>query len=203
MRQRARVVSTFSIPRQGSRQSGHRAGSIAGGREQTYEQQMVSRRAVVARRAQPLQAGDRSARRRESSIATRRPSAFAPSKFDAQKGFFLNGKPVKVKGTCNHQDHAGPGRGAARRGAVLPRAQAAGDGLQRAAHLAQSAHAGTAECLRRAGHAGVRRDAHDVVESRGLSQFENLVRRDRNHPSVFMWSMGNEEGQATPKGLHI
>jgi beta-galactosidase len=30
----------------------------------------------------------------------------------------------------------------------------------------------------------------------GLGQFENLVRRDRNHPSVFMWSMGNEEGAA-------
>jgi beta-galactosidase len=38
----------------------------------------------------------------------------------------------------------------------------------------------------------------------GLSQFANLVRRDRNHPSVFMWSMGNEEGQAnTDKGLNI
>ena len=38
----------------------------------------------------------------------------------------------------------------------------------------------------------------------GLNQFENLVRRDRNHPSVFMWSMGNEEGQAnTEKGVHI
>jgi beta-galactosidase len=29
--------------------------------------------------------------------------------FDPQKGFFLNGKSVKVKGTCNHQDHAGLG----------------------------------------------------------------------------------------------
>ncbi len=38
----------------------------------------------------------------------------------------------------------------------------------------------------------------------GLSQFANLVRRDRNHPSVFMWSMGNEESQAnTETGLHI
>ena len=38
----------------------------------------------------------------------------------------------------------------------------------------------------------------------GLSQFGDLVRRDRNHPSVFMWSMGNEEGQAnTETGLHI
>jgi beta-galactosidase len=29
--------------------------------------------------------------------------------FDADRGFFLNGKPVKIKGTCNHQDHAGVG----------------------------------------------------------------------------------------------
>ena len=29
--------------------------------------------------------------------------------FDARKGLFLNGKSVKVKGTCNHQDHAGVG----------------------------------------------------------------------------------------------
>ena len=27
-----------------------------------------------------------------------------------------------------------------------------------------------------------------------LNQFERLVKRDRNHPSVFMWSIGNEEG---------
>ncbi|MEG8025371.1 glycoside hydrolase family 2 TIM barrel-domain containing protein [Sphingomonas aurantiaca] len=30
-------------------------------------------------------------------------------RFDATYGFFLNGKPVKIKGTCNHQDHAGVG----------------------------------------------------------------------------------------------
>jgi len=30
-------------------------------------------------------------------------------RFDAEKGFFLNDKPVKLKGTCNHQDHAGLG----------------------------------------------------------------------------------------------
>ena len=32
----------------------------------------------------------------------------------------------------------------------------------------------------------------------GLSQFEDLVRRDRNHPSVFMWSIGNEECRRIP-----
>ena len=30
-------------------------------------------------------------------------------RFDASQGFFLNGKPVKIQGTCNHQDHAGVG----------------------------------------------------------------------------------------------
>jgi len=30
-------------------------------------------------------------------------------RFDAEKGFFLNDKPVKIKGTCCHQDHAGVG----------------------------------------------------------------------------------------------
>ncbi|HVI04538.1 MAG TPA: glycoside hydrolase family 2 TIM barrel-domain containing protein, partial [Sphingomicrobium sp.] len=29
--------------------------------------------------------------------------------FDADRGFFLNGKSVKITGTCNHQDHAGVG----------------------------------------------------------------------------------------------
>lgn len=28
---------------------------------------------------------------------------------DAEKGFFLNGRHVLIKGTCNHQDHAGVG----------------------------------------------------------------------------------------------
>src|ERR1035438_4122652 len=38
----------------------------------------------------------------------------------------------------------------------------------------------------------------------GLSELENLVRRDRNHPSVFMWSLGNEDQMAaTDAGLHI
>ena len=30
-------------------------------------------------------------------------------RFDPDHGFFLNGAPVKIKGTCNHQDHAGVG----------------------------------------------------------------------------------------------
>ncbi|MGC8540028.1 MAG: hypothetical protein ACP5QA_05285 [Phycisphaerae bacterium] len=33
--------------------------------------------------------------------------------FDADQGFFLNGRSVKIQGTCNHQDFPGVGIGAA------------------------------------------------------------------------------------------
>ncbi len=49
----------------------------------------------------------------------------------------------------------GPGRGVARRGAVLPHEEAPRDGLQWIEDLAQSANAGAARCLRRSGHSGI------------------------------------------------
>jgi beta-galactosidase len=125
-------------------------------------------------------------------------------KFDAEKGFFLNGKSVKLKGTCNHQDHAGVG-------AALPDAvqyyrvrklQEMGCNSYRTSH-----NPPTAELLDACDELGLLvLDETRMMSSNpeGLSQFKNLVRRDRNHPSVFMWSMGNEEGQAnTDKGLRI
>jgi beta-galactosidase len=124
--------------------------------------------------------------------------------FDAQKGFFLNGRPVKVKGTCNHQDHAGIG-------VALPDAvqhyrvrklQEMGCNAIRTSH-----NPPTPELLDACDELGMLVfDETRMMSSNpeGLSQFADLVRRDRNHPSVFMWSMGNEEGQAnTEKGLSI
>jgi beta-galactosidase len=125
-------------------------------------------------------------------------------KFDAEKGFFLNSKPVKLKGTCNHQDHAGVG-------AALPDAiqfyrihklQEMGCNSLRTSH-----NPPTAELLDACDQLGMLVfDETRMMSSNpeGLNQFADLVRRDRNHPSVFMWSMGNEEAQAnTEKGLHI
>jgi beta-galactosidase len=126
------------------------------------------------------------------------------ARFDAARGFLLNGQPVKWKGTCNHQDHAGLG-------AALP------DSVQRyrvrklqemgCNSLRTSHNPPTPELLDACDEMGMLVfDETRMMSSNpeGLSQFENLARRDRNHPSVFMWSMGNEEGQAnTEKGLHI
>jgi beta-galactosidase len=124
--------------------------------------------------------------------------------FDPDKGFLLNGKTVKLKGTCNHQDHAGIG-------AALPDAvqyyrirklQEMGCNSLRTSH-----NPPTPELLDACDELGMLVfDETRMMSSNpeGMAQFANLVRRDRNRPCVFMWSMGNEEGQAnTEKGLSI
>ncbi len=124
--------------------------------------------------------------------------------FDPEKGFFLNGKSVKVKGTCNHQDHAG--LGAALPDAVqyyrIRKLQEMGCNAFRTSH-----NPPTPELLDACDELGMLvLDETRMMSSNpeGLSQFENLVRRDRNHPSVFLWSMGNEEGQSrTDRGMLI
>ena len=124
--------------------------------------------------------------------------------FDAQKGFFLNGKAVKVKGTCNHQDHAAVG--AAVPDAVqefrVRKLQEMGCNSLRTSH-----NPPTPELLDACDRLGMLVfDETRMMSSNpeGLTQFENMVRRDRNHPSVFMWSMGNEEGVGpTARGAKI
>ncbi len=113
--------------------------------------------------------------------------------FDPDKGFFLNGKRVELKGACNHQDHAGVG-------AALP------DGLQefRIKRLKEfgcnayrcSHNPPTPELLDACDRLGML----VLVENRLLGtspelmeRLKRLVLRDRNHPSVFAWSLGNEE----------
>jgi len=113
---------------------------------------------------------------------------------DPEKGLFLNGKHVKIKGTNNHQDHAGLG-------SALP------DYLQyyRIGLLKEmgcnacrtSHHAPTPELLEACDSLGMLvMDEQRLLNSSPeyMSQFEQLIKRDRNHASVFMWSIGNEEG---------
>lgn len=205
--QNVRVVSTIIDP------SGTEVGkaaaspvSIPAGGEQTYSQEMVVSRPLLwsleERKLYKLVSEVRASGDVVDRCET--PFGIRSVKFDADKGFFLNGKPVKLKGTCNHQDHAGVG-------AALPDAlqyyrvrklQEMGCNSYRTSH-----NPPTSELLDACDELGMLVfDETRMMSSNpeGLSQFANLVRRDRNHPSVFMWSMGNEEGQAnTDKGLHI
>jgi beta-galactosidase len=113
--------------------------------------------------------------------------------FDADKGFLLNGKPYVIKGTCNHQDHAGVG-------SALP------DALQyfRIRRLKQmgcnavrtSHNPPTPEWLQACDRLGLLvMDENRLLGSdpANLGELAGQICRDRNHASVFIWSLFNEE----------
>ncbi len=114
-------------------------------------------------------------------------------RIDKDNGLFLNGRPVKIQGVCCHQDHAGVG-------SALP------DYLQyyRIGLLKEMGVNGY-----RTSHNPPTPELLDACDSLGMlvldeerllnsgveysGEFERLILRDRNHPSIFMWSIGNEE----------
>ncbi|HEY0760149.1 MAG TPA: beta-galactosidase GalA [Acidisarcina sp.] len=114
-------------------------------------------------------------------------------RWDANQGFFLNGKHVEIKGTDDHQDHAGLG-------VALPdeindyrvaRLKEAGSNAIRTSH-----HPPTPELLDACDRLGMLvLDEHRMMSTSPeiLDQLRRLVLRDRNHPSVVLWSVGNEE----------
>ncbi len=113
--------------------------------------------------------------------------------FDPDKGFFLNGKRVELKGTCNHQDHAGVG--AALSDAMqtyrIQRLKEFGCNAYRCSH-----NPPTPELLDACDRLGML----VLVENRLmgtspelLDRLKRLIVLDRNHPCVFAWSIGNEE----------
>ncbi len=125
-------------------------------------------------------------------------------RFDADKGLFINDKSVKVKGTCNHQDHAGVGAGLPDRLQYfrIEKLKEMGSNAYRTSH-----NPPTPELLDACDRLGmIVLDETRMMDSNeeGLSQLERLVRRDRNHPSVFCWSIGNEEPeQGTERGARV
>jgi beta-galactosidase len=114
-------------------------------------------------------------------------------RFDANQGFFLNGRHVKLHGTNNHQDHAGVGVALpdAMHDARLKMLKAMGVNAIRSAH-----HPATPELLDACDRLGVLViDEHRMMGTAPQirDELERMVRRDRNHPSVILWSVGNEE----------
>jgi len=114
-------------------------------------------------------------------------------RFDPDQGFFLNGRHVYIKGANMHQDHAGVGT-------ALP------DSLHEY-RIRRLKDMGMNAC--RTSHQPPTPEFLDTCDRLGflvldenrlmgpspeqLSQLEAMIRRDRNHPSVFVWSLGNEE----------
>ncbi|WP_260923272.1 beta-galactosidase GalA [Novosphingobium sp. 9] len=129
---------------------------------------------------------------------------FRTQRFDANEGFLLNGTPVKLKGVCLHQDHAGVG--VAVPDALmywrLQRLKAMGCNAIRMSH-----NAAAAELLDWCDRLGFLVMAENRLFDPApdyIAQLKWMVRRDRNHPSIILWSVFNEEPmQGTHAGVEM
>jgi beta-galactosidase len=147
---------------------------------------------------------------------TRTPFGIRAIRFDANHGFFLNGKPEKIKGVCIHHDLGA--LGAAFSDAALERRLKAlkelGVNAIRCSHnpMAPELHdlcdrlgllvmdeafdewtAGKHKWIQgwNAGKPGLD-GYHEAFAEWSTRDIQDMVRRDRNHPSVVLWSIGNE-----------
>lgn len=129
---------------------------------------------------------------------------FRYMKFTPDQGFFLNGRHLKINGSCEHHDLGALGAvfnkaAMKRRFEIL---QNMGVNAVRGAHNMMAP-----EALELADEMGILiiSEAFDMWERSKTTydyarffpewapkDVENWVKRDRNHPCVFMWSIGNE-----------
>jgi len=113
--------------------------------------------------------------------------------FDALKGFFLNGEHVKIKGTNNHQDHAGVGTAMpdALQDFRIRTLKSLGSNAYRCSHNPPTPE--LLDACDRLGMLVIDENRLMGVSSTELDDLKRLIVRDRNHPSVISWSIGNEE----------
>lgn len=126
-------------------------------------------------------------------------------RFDPNKGFFLNGKSVKILGTNVHQDHAGVGTAIpdALQEFRIKKLKEMGSNAIRTSH-----NPATPELLDACDRLGMLVMDENRLMGINKEHFDLLERfmvRDRNHPSVVIWSVGNEEWaiESNEKGARI
>ena len=124
--------------------------------------------------------------------------------FDRERGFFLNGKHVKINGVCDHHDLGALGAAVNTRALErqLEMLKAMGVNGIRTSHNPPAP-----ELLELADRMGfiVMDEAFDMWKKEKTKfdyhldwdewhkrDLEDMVLRDRNHPSIFIWSIGNE-----------
>ena len=114
-------------------------------------------------------------------------------KFDPETGFHLNGQPLKLKGVCCHQDHAcvGVAVPAAVQAWRVQQLKDLGCNALRSSH--NPPDPALLDACDRLGMLVIDELRLPGVAPEFLGQLGDLIRRDRNHPSVILWSLGNEE----------
>jgi beta-galactosidase len=124
--------------------------------------------------------------------------------FTADSGFYLNDTYMKIKGTCNHQDHAGVG-------VAVPNSlwefrikklKEMGSNAFRCAHNPPAKE--FLDACDKLGLLVMDENRNFNTSPEYQRQLEWLIRRDRNHPSVILWSVFNEElTQGTEMGYEM
>lgn len=134
--------------------------------------------------------------------------------FDAENGFLINGKPTLLYGGCLHHDNGLLGAAAydAAENRKLSLLRAQGFNAVRTSHNMPSEHFLDAcdslglmvvdENFDQWLRAKNPDDYHRYFLQHSERDFSDMVKRDRNHPSIIMWSIGNEiPGRIEPEGL--
>ncbi len=132
------------------------------------------------------------------------PLGFRFFNFDAEKGFSLNGVPTKILGVCLHHDNGALGA-VENIHAVKRKLKILKEMGTNAIRMAHNPH--SLEMMQLCDEMGfivqdeftdvwkkkkVTNDYHKDWDAWHKQDLEDFIKRDRNHPSVIMWSIGNE-----------
>ncbi len=114
-------------------------------------------------------------------------------RFQPEGVFYLNGRHVRIQGLCCHHDHAGVGIGipdSVNEYRILKMKGMGANALRIAHYPASSALLDICDRLGMLVFEETRRMSSAPEDIQCL---KSMVRRDRNHPSIFLWGIGNEE----------
>src|SRR5699024_9041133 len=126
-------------------------------------------------------------------------------RFDADSGFYLNGEPLKIKGVCDHHNCLGPLGNVQNTSGILRRLKIlkkmgcnafrtshnppAPEWLDLADRMGFLVMDEAFDCWKRG---KTKYDYHIYWDQWHKRDLEDMILRDRNHPSVVIWSIGNE-----------
>ncbi len=129
---------------------------------------------------------------------------FRTIRFDKNTGFYLNDKHIKIQGVCNHQDHAGVGT-------AIPNSiwefrmtklKEMGANAYRCSHNPPPVK--LLELCDSLGIMVMDENRNFNVSPEYEAQLKWMLQRDRNHPSIILWSVFNEEPiQYSPQGYEM
>jgi beta-galactosidase len=116
--------------------------------------------------------------------------------YDPNEGFLLNGKHYEIQGTCNHQDAAGVGVAVPDRLQYfrIAKLKEMGCNAYRTSHNAPTPE--LLEACDRLGMLVLDENRLFGSDAQNLARLKEQILRDRNHPCIFTWSLGNEEWNA-------